>query len=113
MAYVRFLVKHSSGCAFTTVANLLLTCCLFAELFLQVHKIIEQRDSVMRAQVDALTNIQRVQNGFLRSVRKTSSKTEATLTRELQSIVGDTDVIKKSLTNLSGVRSRDFYRFVI
>ena len=53
----------------------------------------EERDTLLRGQSDSLRNIQRSDAVFLRQSRKASSKSESALTKEMQSIQGEIDVI--------------------
>jgi hypothetical protein len=53
----------------------------------------EERDTLLRGQSDSLRNIQRSDAVFLRQSRKASSKSESALSKEMQSIQTEIDVI--------------------
>lgn len=73
-------------------------------MLVQIQRIMEQRNMVLRQEGDAVQSVQRTEAAYIRNVRKLSTKTESTLTRELQSVVNDADALSKTVADISKVR---------
>jgi hypothetical protein len=74
---------------------------------MQLKRVQDERDALLRGQLDFLRNIQRSDAVFLRQSRKASSKSETTVTRELQGIQAELDVISAKIQEWNTVRACD------
>jgi hypothetical protein len=69
----------------------------------QIQRIVDQRNAMLRQELDAIQSVQRTDASHLRTSRKLTSKAESSITQELQSIVADADSLCETATNLTKV----------
>jgi hypothetical protein len=73
---------------------------------IQLKRVQDERDALLRNQLDFLRNIQRSDGVFLRQSRKASSKSETTVTREIQGVQAELDVISAKIQEWNTVRDQ-------